>query len=377
MTQLNASEIVVLTSIQQSGGISRKALAEKTGLSQASITKITHRLGRDDYIREGERVGTGMGRKEVLLYPNPGKFKFLGVDIGGHRLRIALADYRYELIRVEQYLMEELERKDDVLRELADKLRSFLEACGETSVDAIGVGVTGIVDIGRQTILNIPNLDRWNDVNIVGALSDRFGCPVYLEESGRTMAFAEKLAGKAKDESDFIVVHVAYGVVAGIYTSGRPLRGAGNVGGLLGHITADEKGTRCRCGNYGCLENIVTYPMLEGEYRRRGGGAASLAEAYGINDKIALDVLIEAGKAIGIALSNVVNLFNPQTIYLGGPVFDRFPIVFEEVRRTVLLRANRFATVAMALDRTTFGDRQGLLGALTLAGTSFVASLET
>lgn len=376
MTLLNASEIIVLTTIQQSGGISRKALAEKTGLSQASITKITHKLVQGDYIFEGERIGTGLGRKEVMLYPNPDKFKFLGVDIGGYRLRIALADYRYELIRVEECLMEELEDKDDVLQELVGKLRSFLEASGTASVDAIGVSVTGIVDIGRRTIMNIPNSDRWDRVSIVDELSERFGCPVYLEESGRTMAYAEKLAGKAKDADDFIVVHVAYGVVAGIYTNGEPLRGAGNVGGLLGHITVDEQGTRCRCGNYGCLENSVTFPMLAGAYRNRGGSVSSLTEAYGMNDKIALDVCIEAGKSIGIALSNVVNLFNPEMIFLGGPVFDRFPLVFEEVRRTVLLRANRFATVGMTLDRTTFGDRQGVLGALTLAGTSFIASME-
>ncbi|RKN85185.1 ROK family transcriptional regulator [Paenibacillus ginsengarvi] len=375
VTQLNASEIVVLTTIQQSGGISRKALAEKTGLSQASITKITHKLGLDDYIYEGERVGTGLGRKEVLLYPNPGKYKFLGVDIGGYRLRLALADYRYELIRTEEFLIAELDQGDEVLPELVDKIRTFLEAAGADAVDAIGVSVTGIIDSSRQTILNIPNLNRWDNVPITAALSERFGCPVYLEESGRTMAFAEKLSGKAKDKSDFIVVHVAYGIVAGIYTSGEPLRGAGNVGGLLGHITVDESGGRCMCGNYGCLENVVTYPMLEEEYRRKAQGSLTLTEAYGLNDKTALDVCIAAGKAIGIVLSNVVNLFNPEIIYLGGPVFERFPIVFEEVRRTVLLRANRFATVGMALDRTTFGDRQGLMGALTLAGTSFIESM--
>lgn len=375
VTQLNASEIVVLTTIQQSGGISRKALAEKTGLSQASITKITHKLGLDDYIYEGERVGTGLGRKEVLLYPNPGKYKFLGVDIGGYRLRLALADYRYELVRTEEYLIAELDQGDEVLPELVDKIRTFLQAAGTDAVDAIGVSVTGIIDSSRQTILNIPNLNRWDNVPIADALSERFGCPVYLEESGRTMAFAEKLSGKAKDKSDFIVVHVAYGIVAGIYTSGEPLRGAGNVGGLLGHITVDERGGRCMCGNYGCLENVVTYPMLEEEYRRKSKGSLTLTEAYALNDKTALDVCIAAGKAIGIVLSNVVNLFNPEIIYLGGPVFERFPIVFEEVRRTVLLRANRFATVGMALDRTTFGDRQGLMGALTLAGTSFIESM--
>lgn len=371
---LSSTDIFVLTSIQQSEGISRKALAEKTGLSQASITKITHKLVDEAYIQEGERIGHGLGRKEVLLYPNPHKYKFLGIDIGGYRIRMALADYRYELIHYEQFMVDDLEQKEDVLQELIDRIAVFLEAAGTQTVDAIGVSVTGIIDMGKRNILNIPNLNRWNDVNIVDGLTERFKAPVYLEESGRTMAFAEKLAGQAKEVEDFIVVHIAYGVVAGIFINGQPLRGANNVGGLLGHITVDEKGIRCRCGNYGCLENIVTFPMLEGRYRKEAETGIPLTEAYRINDKTALDVCVEAGKSIGIALSNVINLFNPEIIYLGGSVIERFPIIFEEVRRTVLLRANRFATVGLKLEASSFGDRQGILGALTLAGTSFIRS---
>ncbi|RKN61999.1 ROK family transcriptional regulator [Paenibacillus ginsengarvi] len=373
---LNATEILVLTIIQQSDGISRKTLAEKTDLSQASITKITHKLVGEAYISEGARIGSGLGRKEVLLIANPDKFKFLGIDIGGYRVRIALADYRYEVTHNEEFLIEYLEDKENVLQELIDKVETFLAAAGTPCVDAIGVSVTGIIDMEKRNILNIPNLNRWNDVNIVDGLTERFKAPVFLEESGRTMAFAEKLMGKAKDVADFIVVHVAFGVVAGAFINRQPLRGANNVGGLLGHITVDEKGIRCRCGNYGCLENIVTFPMLGGQYREKSASGMSLLEAYRINDKMALDVCIEAGYAIGTALSNVVNLFNPETIYLGGPVFDRFPIIFEEVKRTVLLRANRFATLGMKLEASSFGDRQGILGALTLAGTSFILSIE-
>lgn len=374
---LNESEVLVLKFIQQGEGISRKTLAEKTGLSQASITKITQKLAIERYIVEGERIGSGLGRKEVLLYPDPDKFAFLGIDIGGYRLRLALADNRYGIKRYEEFLIEDFEEKDNVLAELFAKIDVFLAAAGAPPVDAIGVSVTGIIDKAKRTIMNIPNLLRWDNVDIVASLHERFAKPVYLEESGRTMAFAEKLAGKAKDVEDFIVVHVAYGVVAGIFINGEPLRGVNNVGGLLGHITVDEKAGRCRCGNFGCLENIVTFPMLEGQFARRMQTPGStLAEAYAVNEKIALDVCIEAGKAIGIVLSNVVNLFNPQTIYLGGSVFERFPLVLEEVKRTVLLRANRFATLGMTLDKSTFGDRQGIMGALTLAGSSFLSAIE-
>src|SRR5690606_23816684 len=161
-----------------------------------------------------------------------------------------------------------------------------------------------------------------------------------------TMAIAEKTLGKAKKIRDFIVVQIGFGIVSGIMINDQLLRGSSNVSSLLGHITADENAGRCLCGYYGCLENIITFPMLEIEYKKRNGQYASIVEAYERNDKIAIEVCMDTGKALGIALSNVVNLFNPSAIYIGGPIFDSLPMLLEETKRTIILRANRFATLA-------------------------------
>jgi predicted NBD/HSP70 family sugar kinase len=372
--KLNPLENQILKAIQKCEGVSRKALAEMTGLSQATITNITKMLIEHHYVVEGDRVGNGMGRKEVLLYLNPEKFRFLGIDIGGYRIRFALADNLMRITHEREYFVDEFDGEADVIERVLEKIEQFLSESelNPDDLDGIGIGVTGIVDRSMQRILNIPNLNAWGELDIVSRLNRRFDCPVYLDESGRTMALAEKIEGKAKDVEDFINVHVAYGIVAGIFINGQLLRGANNVGGLLGHITADEEAGRCSCGNYGCLENIVTYPMIEDAYKRQGGQLESIAEAYRINDKIAFDVCIASGKAIGIALSNVINLFNPQVIYLGGPVFEHLPIIFEETKRTILLRANRYAAVDMQLEHSSFGDKQGMIGALTLVRNSLI-----
>lgn len=373
--KLNTLEIQILKAIQKCEGVSRKALAEMTGLSQATITNITKMLIERSYVIEGDRVGSGMGRKEVLLYLNPQKFRFLGIDIGGYRIRFALADNLMRITHEREYLVDEFDEQSDILESVLERIELFLaeSQLNPDELDGIGIGVTGIVDKNMQRILNIPNLNAWGELDIVSRLNSRFDCPVYLDESGRTMALAEKMEGKSKESEDFIVVHIAYGIVAGIIINGQLLRGANNVGGLLGHMTADEEAGRCMCGNYGCLENIVTYPRIERAYKQQGGTFESIAEAYRVNDKIAFDVCIASGKAIGIALSNVINLFNPQVIYLGGPVFEQLPIIFEETKRTILLRANRYAAVDMQLEHSSFGDKQGMIGALSLVRNSLIS----
>ncbi|WP_265415924.1 ROK family protein [Paenibacillus albus] len=172
---------------------------------------------------------------------------------------------------------------------------------------------------------------------------------------------------------------MGFGIVAGIMINGSLLRGYRNVGGLLGHTTVDESAGRCRCGNYGCLENVVTFPILEAAYQQgkaqgQEDGSISLVEAYAQGDKDAIDICLNAGKALGIALSNLVNLFNPEAVYIGGAVPEQLPLVLEETKRTIMLRANRFATASLRPETSSFGNQEGLIGALTLAATSFLSN---
>lgn len=372
--KFNSSVKRILKLVSIGRGVSRKTLAEETGMSQANLTIITKALIEQGYLIEGEKIGQGLGRKEILLYTNPDKFRYLGIDIGGYTVRAAVSDNNLHVVGRTEWSMAEWEDADNKAEALAEKITSFLREAGmdRTSIDACGIGVTGIVDADLRTIANIPNAGGWDGTPIADVLEEALGCPVFLDEGGRTMALAEKYAGAAGSIDHFIVVQIGFGLVSGVMLGGQLLRGADNVGGLLGHVTADDKGIRCRCGNYGCLENIVTYSMIEQAFEQRGGKPGTLPAAFRRNDKEVLAVCIEAGQALGIALSNVINLFNPRAIFVGGPVIDLLPVVFDEMRRTILLRANRFSTVNLRMEKNTFGSDEGLFGALTLAKSKFI-----
>ncbi|MCC2685373.1 MAG: hypothetical protein K0R75_2272 [Paenibacillaceae bacterium] len=371
---LNSTEKAVLETVNTNRGISRKKIAELLRLSPGMITNVSKNLIQEKYMFEGDRISGGIGRKEILLYSNADKFRFLGLDIGGYRIRFAIADNTLKILHEDQFLVAELREAEDKVDALIQKIESFVQKAGipMASIDAIGIGITGITDLAQKTILNIPNAPGWDRLDIVNRFGQRFHMPVFLDEGGRTMALLEKKLGGAKHITDFIAAEVGHGIAAGIYINDSILRGVNNTAGLLGHITADPNGRRCRCGNYGCLENIVTYPILQREYKKRSGRDGAIAEALQQNDETALDVCTGAGQAFGIALSNVVNLFNPSTIFIGGAMFKDLPILFEETKRTILLRGNRFSTSSLTLEHTTFLEKQGVLGALCLAQTSFI-----
>ncbi|MDF2722612.1 MAG: family transcriptional regulator [Paenibacillus sp.] len=374
--KLDEQEIHVLRTIRRHASISRKALASELGLSQASITNITRSLMEQQYILEGEHVGERRGRKEILLHVNPAKFRYLGIDIGMYLLRFAISDNHLNITHYKEFLTEEFKAKPDALTEIMERMDAFLAESGLEAqhIDAVGIGVTGIVSKDRQSIVSVPNATHWGELGIVAAVHQRLQCPVFLDESGRVMALVEKVFGQARPFSDFIIVHVSHSVVAGFMTNGAILRGYTNIGGLLGHITVDESAGRCLCGNYGCLEDQVVLPMAKLKYRKKSGEDSNkLFEAVRKNDKTAIDVCMEVGKAIGIALSNVVNLFNPQAIFIGGAVFEHLPFVLDETKRTILLRANRYATVELQMLQSSYADKQGLKGALALASTELLA----
>ncbi|AZN43446.1 ROK family transcriptional regulator [Paenibacillus albus] len=199
---LNPSEKEVLGLIFGSDGISRKALAEMSGLSQASLTKITKTLTEQEQIVEGERIGKGLGRKEVLLYANPRKYRYLGIDIGSFSVRLAVADNSLNIMHRKEFATTHFSGEEPILDSLTREIAAFLEETGSSNIDAIGIGVSGIVDARLRRIVNIPNVKGWDNLNIADHLTAAFECPVYLDEGGRTMALAEKIKGKARSSND-------------------------------------------------------------------------------------------------------------------------------------------------------------------------------
>jgi glucokinase len=259
-----------------------------------------------------------------------------------------------------------------------------LQLAGNATIAALGVGVPGLVDPGRGESVFSPNL-RWRNVPIAEELSQRLKVPVYIDNDVRAGALGELSHGKARGCRDFVYLAIGTGIGSGVYIDGRLLQGPKWSAGEVGHMILWPEGPVCSCGTRGCLEALASASAIAREARKAlascpesilmewSGGeieridALQVALADQAGDTLATRVMDNALRWLGIGVANLVNIFNPELVVLGGGV----SMMGERMLRAV---ENQVSSLAMPVQRqyvrialSSLGDRAGVLGALELA----------
>src|SRR6185437_6632339 len=195
---------------------------------------------------------------------------------------------------------------------------------------------------------------EWKNVPLRRLFQEEFKIPCLLEDTVRTAATAEKYFGLGKDLNDFLYIDVGMGIGAGIFIDGKLYRGAGGSAGEFGHITVDENGPLCSCGNNGCLETVASCAAIiqgvrtameqgiDSKIRDLSGGDMDkvsieiIAQAAAENDSLAFRVLQKAASYIAIGLADLVNLLNPRVMIFGGALFRAVPQLLEDPLRRII-----------------------------------------
>jgi len=329
---------VVLNAIKTHGPIARTQLARRTGLSPATITGIAAELIEDDLVFEKEIGDSRGGRRPILLAINPAGGYVVGIKLTEDRAIGALTDLE-ALVLVKR--TDPLEEKTPqavtaALARLADEL---LRKAGlpRKKLLGVGVGLAGIVDSERGVLRRSPFFG-WRDLPLRDLLQEQLRVPVYVDNDVNTLTLAEKWFGAGQGVDHFLVVTVGRGVGMGMVINGQIYRGGAGGAGEFGHTVVDLDGPPCDCGKRGCLETIVGYPGLlraAGEAHRRGELPAAVEDIDALlalaarGDPAARGIVARAGRQFGLAVANLINLFDPQRIIIGGegvrmaaPFFD-------------------------------------------------------
>ncbi|MEZ9551016.1 ROK family protein [Vibrio breoganii] len=344
--QINAGKVYQL--IDQFGPISRIDLSKLSALAPASITKITRELIDAHLIHETVvQEATSRGRPAVGLQTNNEGWQFLSLRLGRGYLTIALHELGGEVI-TEKYIDIEERHQDEMLERLLSEITQFFEDKGAVleRMTSIAITLPGLVHSESGLVLQMPHFDV-KYLELGPALYKATGLPVFIANDTRAWALAEKLFGNSQQNKNSVLISIHNGIGAGIILEDKVLQGRlGNVG-ELGHIQVDPNGYPCHCGNRGCLETVASsHALLRQAQEAIAAGdetSLELATLSVINicmaanngDEVALKIIKQLAKRLGMAVSLVVNMFNPEKVLIGGDINVAKGIILLEIERCV------------------------------------------
>jgi glucokinase len=277
----------------------------------------------------------------------------IGVDLGGTSLRIAAVESTGKILEKITTGTEVKRGRDFVIDEMCTAVRTLaLKHRNLGELAGIGVGIPGIIDMGTGMLRESPNLPGWQDYPVRQEIERRLATAVFLENDANVAALGEKWLGAAAAVDDMCMLTLGTGVGGGLVLHGRVWHGMMGMAAELGHINVDPDGRPCKCGSRGCLEQYAsaTAVKLMALEAIAGGKAPQLAQAMNADpefsskavhhmalegDEPAREIFRRVGRALGIALADLINIFNLPMYVIGGGVASAWSAFAPAMFKTV------------------------------------------
>jgi glucokinase len=365
----------IMRTLYQSRTVTRAEIIEETKLNPASVSHgLKALLQSGTILKVGELESNGGRRREVLSL-NAEAAYFLALDLEGTRIQFGLTnlvgDVRYRWGR-DLELGQTLD-----LQTLIDGVRAVtqnLDPAQRSRVLAVGVSHPGFASPeGRITAFNL----NWSDYPLRQELEKQIDLPVFLEDAHRTCILAERWVGAAKGSNNCMYVIVGIGIGVGVFADGQVLEGRDGIAGELGHITMDPNAPDlCVCGQRGCLEALASCPNIVRQYLEGTGSVTGRLSGYRVSevferarqgDAVAVGVIDRVARYLGLALSYLANLFNPELIVIGGEIVHGEDLLMPRLRAELERHTLARTLAGMELKVSSLGLDIGLKGAAALA----------
>ena len=359
----------VVRAVRLAGSLTQAEIARSTGLSAATVSNIVRELKDRGTVDVTPTSAGGRRARSVSLSGDAGIV--VGVDFGHAHLRVAVGNLAHHV------LSEEAEPLDvdasaaqgfDRAERLVKRLVASTGA-GPEKVVGVGLGVPGPIDVETGTLGSTAILPGWTGINPREELAGRLGVPVYVDNDANLGALGELVWGSGRGVKDLAYIKVASGVGAGLVINGRIYRGPGGTAGEIGHITLDESGPVCRCGNRGCLETFTAARYVLGLLQASHGADLTMERVVSLardGDPGCRRVVGDVGRHIGSGVANLCNLLNPSRVVLGGDLADAGELVLGPIRDSVARYAIPSAARRLSVVPGALGGRAEVLGALAL-----------
>lgn len=304
----------------------------------------------------------------------------VGIDLGGTTINGAILDYEGNLIFTHTIDTKSELGEQIVLKRIIKIINYVIKKSkvSDNNIKGIGIGVPGPLDIKKGIIISNTNLP-FRNFNIVKPIKDYFKVPVYLDNDANVGAIGEYKFGSGRGSKNMIFITISTGVGGGAILNGNIYRGKSSNALEIGHMTLKKDGPMCNCGNFGCVEALASGTAIAKKARTelKNGKVSSLKKlnkisAYNVfqeaknGDRLARQIVGEALEYIGICVSNMITIFDPDIIVIGGGVSKAGDIVFNKINKVIKERCFGAIGKNTKVTKASLLDNSGVIGAASL-----------
>jgi glucokinase len=308
----------------------------------------------------------------------------IGVDLGGTSIKAGVVAAGGSILYHNKFPTFAKEGPSKVIKQIGASIQDALKNTNGARAEGIGIGAPGVVD-DEGVVKAPPNFEDWDEVPLKAELSKAFpSLPIGVENDANAAAIAESRFGAGIDIPNFLFVIWGTGVGGGIILNHKIYRGPTGGAGEIGHVTIDYAGPQCNCGNIGCVEAYVGQRYLSSRTAERlkthpqskilelvGGDPTKIepmyiSEAAQMGDKIAREILVEAGGLLGVAIAAVMNIMDLRTSIIGGGISAAGDFVIQAIQESVVRRVLKPLRKDIQVLPAQLGNNAGILGAAGL-----------
>jgi glucokinase len=294
----------------------------------------------------------------------------IGVDLGGTNLRAAAIDSSGTLLEKVSGTTNLAAGRDAVIDDIVASITGLRQRREPGKFAGVGIGVPGFILMEPGVIVGSNNLPEFEGFPVRDEIERRLGTKVILENDANAAALGEKWMGAGRDVTDLVLLTLGTGVGGGIIHNGRALHGHVGMAGELGHLTVDLSGNPCGCGNYGCLEKHASATAVEGMAQMLHLGEGITSEGVyhlaASGDERARMIFTAMGRALGIALAMLINIFNYPLYLLSGGMLPAWEFFAPAMLGEIELRSFTYRHAPTRIEKAILGNEAGLYGAAYL-----------
>ncbi len=311
----------------------------------------------------------------------------IGVDLGGSKILTAMVNIKGEILSSDHRTTPATEGPEAVIQAMLGSIKRTIDQAGlnAAELEAICIGAPGLSNSETGVVFTSPNLPGWLDVPLKSIIEDKIGVKTFLINDANAAALGEMYFGAAKGARNFIYITISTGIGGGIVIDGEVYTGSLGTAGEIGHMTIDTNGPPCNCGNTGCWETLASGNALAREAKRQiaAGAETSILEyASGDIDKVnakvvhkaaqkgdslAKELIAQTSYYIGVGLTNLINIFNPELIIIGGGLSNIGDMLLEPAYKVAGERAYKVAFESVRFARAELDKNSGVIGAAVYA----------